>query len=256
VSQIDADGCVIACWDDERVRRVIGGCGRRIVKFGLGDGLDVSATDVDINSPQPSYTLMKSGEPVGKITLGVPGIQNVIDSLAAAAVAFEMGVDFNSIADALSEFTGAGRRFEVLHNGGVMVVDDYAHHPAEVKATLCGTRAAYDRNLIAVFQPHLYSRTKAFTNEFAEALSVADEVIVTSIYAARELPIEGVTAEGIVDRLKSLGHENATYWPDRVTLASELSKRVKSGDLLLCLGAGDIRATSEELAKIMSEGGN
>lgn len=253
VSQVDRGGCVIACWDDERVRRVLDSCGRRVVTFGLDDGLQVRAADVDVSTPEPTYTLVRAGEPLGRVRVGVPGLQNVVDSLAAAAVAFELGVEFDAISDALCDFRGAGRRFEVMYdNGGMMVVDDYAHHPCEIKVTLSAARAAYDKRILAVFQPHLYSRTKIFQSDFADALALADEVIVAPIYAAREQPMEGVTAENLVALMKRQGFDEVSYAPDMGSIAKELSERVGDGDLVLVLGAGDIRQVSEQLADTLT----
>jgi len=256
VDQVDSKGCVVACWDDERVRRVLAGCDRRVVSFGLTGSPHLLAADVDITHPEAEYTLVRGGEKLGGIVLGVPGEQNVVDSLAAVAVAFELGAGFSDIQAALREFRGAGRRFEVLYDyGDVMVVDDYAHHPAEITTTLAGARAAYDRHMIAVFQPHLFSRTREFTEEFAEALSIADEVIVTSIYAAREQPIEGVSGESIVNAMKAKGFANARYVADMNELPAELAARVGRGDMVLVIGAGDIRTVGEKLAQMLSERG-
>ncbi len=182
--------------------------------------------------------------------VGVPGLQNVTDSLAAAAVAFELGVEFDAIADALDDFHGAGRRFEVLFDDGdVMVVDDYAHHPSEIKATLAAARAAYDKHIIAVFQPHLYSRTKLFSDEFAEALALADEVIVAPIYAAREQPMDGVGGEAIVELMQRNGFANVRYAPDMDALPDELAASIRKGDMVLVLGAGDITEVGHRLAR-------
>lgn len=255
VSQVDTEGCVIAWSDDERVRKVLDGCGRRVVWFGLNDNADVSAINIDTTKPQAAYTLVRNGEALGQVVLGVPGEQNIMNSLGAAAAAFEMGVDFEAIKDALKDFTGAGRRFEILYDdNSIMVVDDYAHHPTEVKATLSGTKTGYDKHVIAIFQPHLFSRTQIFMNDFADALSVADEVIICPIYAARELPIEGVSAEGIVTRMKENGYNNVRYAPDKDALANELKDYVKDGDMVLILGAGDVRAVGEKLAQMLSGG--
>lgn len=255
ISQVDNDGCVIACWDDPRVRKVMENCGRKLVRFGLGDGMDVAADNVNISIPEPTYTLVRDGKPMGEIQLGVPGLQNVTDSLAAAATAFEMGVEFDAIRDALHDFHGAGRRFEILYNDGdIMVVDDYAHHPAEIKATLSGARAAYqDKHIIAVFQPHLYSRTKIFEAEFADALSAVDEVIIASIYAAREQPMEGVSGENIVNRMRGSGFANVHYAPDKNVLPEELAARIGKGDMVMVIGAGDIRTVGDKLAEILGE---
>ncbi len=266
---VDPDGCIIANWDDERVRRVYSSSTRRVVRFGLGEENDIRATNVDLSNPNPSYTLVRNGVELGEIRLSIPGEQNVIDSLAAAAVAFELIVvsatpcpetssselrdkvsrsnAFAAIRDGLAAFRGAARRWEVLFDqNDIMVVDDYAHHPAEVAATLKGARAAYpSKRIKAVFQPHLYSRTKHFEADFADALSLAHEVIVTSIYAAREQPMDGVSGESIAERISG-----ATYWPDKTTLAARLAASANSGDLILVLGAGDIRQVGEELARV------
>jgi len=250
VSQVDEDGCVVACWDDPRVRKVLEGCGRRIVWFGLEECAEVRALDVDTTLPEPTYTLVRAGEAAGMVRVGVPGLQNVTDSLAAAAVAFELGVGFDAIADALADFRGAGRRFEVLYDDGdVMVVDDYAHHPSEIKVTLAAARAAYDKRIIAVFQPHLYSRTKIFQIEFAEALALADEVIIVPIYAAREQPMEGVRAENIVELMRKNGFANVRYAPDKDALPDELAASMGRGDMALVLGAGDIVEIGYALAR-------
>ncbi len=249
IGRVDSGGCVIGCWDDERVRRVCSGIGRRVVSFGLGGSPDVHAESVDVAKPEAAYTLVVGGRTLGEVRLGVPGAQNVVDSLAAAAVAFELGAGFEAVRGGLRGFRGAGRRFEILHDDGeIMVVDDYAHHPTEVKATLAGARAAYDKRIVVVFQPHLYSRTRAFVDDFAEALRLADEVIVTSIYAAREAPIEGVTARMIVERMKSSGFANVRCEPTKGTIAKDLIGRLAKGDMVISMGAGDIRAVGEELA--------
>ena len=255
VRNVDADGCVVAYIDDPRVRKALDGCGRRVVWFGLSDSADIAARDVDVSTPQAAYTLVCDGEPLGRVQLGVPGEQNVVDSLAAIGVAFELGVGFDVIRDALREFHGAARRFEILHDGDVVVVDDYAHHPAEIEATIKSSRAAYGRRIVAVFQPHLYSRTQHLLGGFAQALSLADEVIVTPIYAAREEPIEGVSGECIVDAMQSLGFAHARYEEDVNSLPEELAASVRPGDLVLVLGAGDIRAVGERLAEFLAGGG-
>lgn len=255
-SQVDEDGVIIACWDDPRVRKVLEGCNRRIISFGINGTPDLLADKVDTSSPDAAYTLVRKGEVCGEIRLGVPGEQNVQDSLAAVAVAFELGIDFQTIQSALPDFHGAGRRFEILYNDGdVMVVDDYAHHPAEIKATLKGACTAYRKKTIAVFQPHLYSRTRIFLEDFAEALSIADEVIVTPIYAAREKPIDGVSAESIVERMKQKGFTNVRFASNKAPLAEELSKQINGGEMVIVLGAGDIRTVGEELASILSKRG-
>lgn len=255
LGQVSADGCVVAFADDPRVRSVVESCDRRAVWFGLTGDPDVLARDIDVSTPRAAYTLVRRGDILGRVMLGVPGEQNIVDALAASAVAFEMDVTFESIRDGLAAFRGAGRRFEILLEGDVMVVDDYAHHPTEVAATLGSAKSAYpDRRLVAVFQPHLYSRTQAFARDFARSLSAADEVIVTAIYAAREQPIEGVSAETIVRILQESGFANAIYAPDKDTVAADLACSLRRGDLALIMGAGDIREVGERLAETLGAG--
>ena len=253
VSQVDKNGCVIGCADDRRVRGVLADCGRRVVWFGFDELADVRAADVDVSRPHPAFTLVRDGKALGEVELNVPGEHNVIDSLAAAAVAFELGLGFEAIQAGLADFHGAGRRFEVLYDcGSVMIVDDYAHHPAELRATLTGARV-YTKRVVAVFQPHLYSRTRIFAEDFADALTLADEVIVTSIYAAREKPIDGVSAEMIVSDMLKKGYSRVRYAPDMRQIARELAETIKSGDMVLVIGAGDIRTVGEELASMFRE---
>jgi len=249
---VDKDGCIIACWDDERVRAVLSGSSRKVITFGLSGSPDYLAANVDTSKPEACYTLVKRGEELGEVCVGVPGEHNIVDSLAAAATAFELGVDFEHIREGLRDFKGAVRRFDILYNErDVMVVDDYAHHPAEIEATLKAARSAYNKRIIAVFQPHTYSRTQAHLQGFAEALSLADEVIITPIYAAREKPIEGVSAERIVDEMRRRGFKNARYEADKDFLPEKLASTVKSGDMALILGAGDIRRVAEDLAEMI-----
>jgi len=252
--QVDADGCIVANLGDERLRGVLEGCERAVVWFGVEMDADLSARDVDIRSPRASYTMQRSGRTLGRVTLDVPGMHNLIDSLAAAGAAFELGADFESIATGLEGFSGADRRFDILREGEIMVVDDYAHHPTEVRATLDSARAAYpDRRIVAVFQPHLYSRTSDFAQEFAQALSIADEVWLAPIYAAREQPVEGVTSRLIADRMPGA---SSVVVEDMGSISRALMLSLRPGDLVLVMGAGDIRAVAEELAeRLGSEAG-
>lgn len=258
ISQVDPDGCVAASADDPRVRSVVKDCGRRVVWFGLSSGADILAQDVDVSTPQASYTLVLDGSEIGRITLRVPGRHNVLDSLAAVAAALQLGVPFEDIQGGLSHFKGVHRRFEILGDGDIMVVDDYAHHPTEVEATLTSARTAYhDRRLVVVFQPHLYSRTRTFAREFARALAHAHRVVVTDIFASRERPpeqsVEWVSSQAIVDLMDETGFADVEYYPDKDNVANDLFDTLKSGDLVLVMGAGDIRMVGEQLARMLRE---
>ncbi len=245
-------GTALLCADDANIRRLIAaGCGApECLLFGLADDADLRATDLALDGLHPSYMAVWKGQSLGTVTLSVPGRHNVINSLAAVAVGLALGIPFARIADGLAGFSGTGRRFEQLGEtaSGILVIDDYAHHPTEIRATLAAARRAYPgRRIIAVFQPHLPSRTRDFKTEFAESFGNADHVVLTDIFLAREQPLEGVTGAGLAaltaDRR---GVQHVTYVGDKSLLAGRLSDLVSPGDVLLTLGAGDIRAVAEE----------
>lgn len=223
----------------------------KVVTYGLTDDANLRARDIHLDGLHPSYMAVWKGAPLGRIRLSVPGAHNVANSLAAAAVGLEFGVSVSDIAAGLEAFAGTGRRFERLGEtaDGVLVIDDYAHHPTEIRATLAAARSAYPtRRIVAVFQPHLPSRTRDFSAEFAESFSDADQVALTEIYLAREAPIDGVTGANLAaltaDR-RGAGH--VTYVADKAQLPARLMELVRPGDLVITLGAGDIRQAAEGL---------
>ncbi|MDO8587968.1 MAG: UDP-N-acetylmuramate--L-alanine ligase [Armatimonadota bacterium] len=253
LSQVDEDGCVIACADDENVRSILPFVTRRIVLYGVASDAEVRADEVDVDSPAASYSLVRNGKAMGRVQLATPGLQNVLNSLAAAAVGLELGTEFPAIREALGKHRGAGRRFEILGEArGVLVVDDYAHHPAEIAATLTAARRGFGRRIVAIFQPHLYSRTKFFLRDFAESLKLADRQIVTDIYAARERPIAGVSAEQIVNAMNRNGNKVGEYIPDKANIAEIVLPELRSGDMVIVMGAGDIRGVGEEILSRLS----
>ncbi len=225
-----------------------------IVAYAVDGGSEaaLAARDVVIESATPSYTAHWHGKSLGRVKLQVPGLHNITNSLAAIGAGLTLGVPFDQIAAGLAAFTGTGRRFERLGAtaSDVLVVDDYAHHPTEIRATLAAARRAYgrDRRIVAVFQPHLPSRTRDFKTEFAESFAAADHVVLTDIFLAREQPLDGVTGAGLAaltaDRR---GADHVTYVADKTTLPVRLAEIVRPGDLVLTLGAGDIRSAGEGL---------
>ena len=247
-------GTAILCGHDRNVQAVTAELrgtvsAPEIVTFAIRGNVTLATQDVLIDSAAPSYTAVWRGESLGRVQLNVPGMHNVANSLAAVAVGLTLGVSFEQIAAGLAGFTGTGRRFERLGTtaSDVLVIDDYAHHPTEIKATLAAARRAYpNRRIVAVFQPHLPSRTRDFKTEFAESFGDADHVVLTEIFLAREQPIDGVTGAGLAaltaDR-RGAGH--VTYVADKAALPSRLAEIVRPGDLLLTLGAGDIRSAGE-----------
>jgi UDP-N-acetylmuramate--alanine ligase len=190
---------------------------------------------------------------IGEVTLRVPGMHNVYNSLAAIAVGLELQVNFDQIAKALGEFTGADRRFQFRgEEAGVMVVDDYGHHPTEVKATLAAAKiGAPGKRIVVLFQPHRYTRTQDLMEEFARAFNNADVLLVTDIYAASENPIEGIDGEVLTERIKSYGHKDAKYVGAVEDAAEVLRENVRAGDLVITLGAGTVYRVGDQLLELL-----
>ena len=253
---LQVTGTAILCGYDQNVRALTAELRElpnapQLVTFGLYPDVTLRAIDVDVNSATPSYTAVWHGETLGRVTLNVPGMHNIANSLAALAVGLTLGIPFAQAALGLNAFTGTGRRFERLGEtkSGALVIDDYAHHPTEIRATLAAARQAYpNRRIVAVFQPHLPSRTRDFKTEFAESFGDADHIVLTDIFLAREQPLEGVTGAGLAaltaDRR---GAEAVTYIADKNAIAPRLAEMLQSNDLVLTLGAGDIRTVGERL---------
>ena len=249
---LKADGALIACADSPGALRMAVGAidrGQRVVTYGRGDGPRGAAAHVKVapvraHSREASRPLGASGAfddgsgPV-RVDLSVVGDHNLLNAAAAWAAGVELGVGREEMASALSHFLGTGRRFELRGEaGGVRVVDDYAHHPTEVEATLRAARAVVgDGALRVLFQPHLYSRTANFADRFAEALSLADDVVVTSVYAAREDPTPGVEGDLVTSKMDPA---RAQFVPDRFEAARALAARARPGDLVMTVGAGDV----------------
>jgi UDP-N-acetylmuramate--alanine ligase len=235
------DGAVIACLDDLGVRDVLHRIRRSVITYGIDERADYRAVNINADRGGTSFDVLHKGNRYGTVSLGIPGLHNVRNTLAALAVACEIGVDFDEAARSVSGFQGVKRRFEVVGTvDGVTVVDDYAHHPGEVSAALEAARGYGCNKVVAVFQPHLYTRTRDFSDQFAETLGAADTVIVTDIYRAREQPIPGVSAEAIVNAINAVGVTKAFYVHDRNDVIEKLRGTVDKGDLVIFMGAGDI----------------
>ena len=247
VSLVPEDGSVVGCGDEDRVRAVIeelAGSEReegkpQVVTYGLGAGVDWQAVEIRANEVGGSdFVALKERQPVGAFGLQLPGLHNVKNALAAIAVADHLGLDLAGVGTALREFRGTKRRFEHKGTaGGMIVIDDYAHHPTEIRATLAAARGRYpDSEIWAVFQPHTYSRTRALLTEFAASFGDADHVIVVDIYPAREYDDLGVSAADIVSRMT---HPDARHIATLDDAADYLLRHLKVGDVLITLGAGD-----------------
>ncbi len=258
VNKVPFYGTAVLCLDDPHVQAVIPHIKRRRITYGLSAQADVSAHGIRFNQGYgSSFTVWRGTEAVGDVVLRAPGLHNVYNALAAIAVGFELKVPFTQIAKALAEFTNADRRFQFKgEEAGVLVVDDYGHHPTEIKATLAAAKiGSAGRRIVVLFQPHRYSRTQDQMDEFARSFNNADVLFVTDIYAASEDPIEGVTAETLTDAIKRYGHKNAEYIGPLEGAAEALREHLHEGDMLITLGAGSVYRAGEQVLGLLRERG-
>lgn len=246
-------GFIVLCLDEPVLQDIIPLINKKIITYGVTHQADVRATDITHNKFETSYIAVYKGEELGRITLQIPGTHNVKNSLVAVTIAKELGIKFSVIKKSLESFAGVYRRFETKYSNDILVVDDYAHHPTEISATLSGIRKGWKQRLVAVFQPHLYSRTKDFYAEFGRAFLDSDIFICTDVYPAREEKIEGISGELVANAAKSYGHKNVVYEPDKNKLPNLLLDLEKKGDIIVTLGAGDIWKYGEEFVKLYKE---
>jgi UDP-N-acetylmuramate--alanine ligase len=246
-------GFVILCLDEEALQDIIPHINKKIITYGLTTQADIRAIDISFNETSSSYNLMYRGNNLGRINLKIPGIHNIKNSLVAVCIGIELGIEFNIIKKALEAFAGVYRRFELKYNKEILVVDDYAHHPTETSATLSAVRSGWSRRLVAVFQPHLYSRTNNFYQEFGRSFLNSDVFICTDIYPAREEPIPGVTGELITNAAKKFGHRNVIYVRNKSDIPAKLSEIKKDGDIIITMGAGDIWKYGEQFVEMLNK---
>ncbi len=254
INKVPFYGTAIVNNDDENVKLIIEKTTKRIVTFGLDNDSDYMAANIKCENWKSKFDVIKKDKKLGTIELNLPGRHNVSNALAALTVSMELDTSFNAAKKALSKFINADRRFQIVGQANdITVVDDYAHHPAEIKATLKGAKENTDKRIIAVFQPHLFSRTKALYKDFAESLQIADHVFVTDIYPAREKPIPGVKSELISDTMKKNGYDKFELIRDMNDIPERLNQINKSGDCVIFLGAGDIWKMAEKYLKMLKK---
>jgi UDP-N-acetylmuramate--alanine ligase len=243
----DSAGSIVACWDDPGVRRALAGYPRTLLRYGVMDGADVAVRDEEL-LPGGARATVQVGDEQVRMTLPVPGRHNLLNAAAALGVASLLGLALDRAADALASFGGVRRRFERRGEAsGATFVDDYAHHPSEVRATLAAATHDSQGRLIAVFQPHRYTRTRAMWQALGESLTAADLVVLTDVYGAGESPIPGVTGKLLVDALtEAAPGKRVVYLPRRSDVVPFLVSEVRDGDLVLTLGAGDITMVGDE----------
>ncbi|MGI8997721.1 MAG: UDP-N-acetylmuramate--L-alanine ligase, partial [Pyrinomonadaceae bacterium] len=250
VNKVPFYGAAVLCLDDPHVQAVIPHVKRRRITYGLSAQADISAHGIKFDQAfGSSFTVWRGHEVMGDVSLRVPGLHNVYNSLAAIAIGFELEVPFDVIARGLGEYAGVNRRFHFKGEvGGVLIVDDYGHHPTEIRATLAAAKiGSAGQRVVVLFQPHRYTRTRDQMDEFARSFNNADVLLVTDIYAASEDPIEGVSAETLTEAIKSYGHKNALYVGGLETALKALLSEAHAGDMVITLGAGNVYRVGEEL---------
>lgn len=241
IQKVPFYGLAVLCLDHPDVQDLLPRIQRRHVTYGLSPQADYFARNVQASGVEMSFDAFRRGESLGHFSVRMPGQHNVLNTLAAIAVADELEVPLDVLKEALATFHGVARRFTVVDVAeGVTLVDDYGHHPAEVRATLAAARRAYNGKVLVAFQPHRYTRTQHLFDDFARAFNDADSVFLTDIYAAGERPIEGISSKSLTDGIKSHGHHSASYVSDKEELAQKLAAVARPGDVVIALGAGDI----------------
>jgi UDP-N-acetylmuramate--alanine ligase len=248
-------GFIVLCLDEPALLDIMPQLSKKkIVTYGLNPQADVQAVDIRHKENSSIYTLIRDGKELGTVALQVPGKHNVQNSLGAIAVGLELGIPFPTIKAGIEKFAGVYRRWEKKGEAkGITVYDDYAHHPTECRATLAGAKAGWRRRVVCVFQPHLYSRTRDFYEDFGKSFLLSDVLVVTDVYPAREEPIQGITGELIVNAAKQFGHKEVHYVRDKTQIPAFLKTVAKPGDIVITMGAGDIWKYGEQFLELLSK---
>jgi UDP-N-acetylmuramate--alanine ligase len=252
VNKVPFYGRVILCWDEKNLRELFPEIERPLTTYGFSAEADLTAHSVRFQEGHSLFEVHIRGQKTGQVELSVPGRHNVSNALAAIGVALELDITWDKIRSGLEKFKGVHRRFEIKGQAGqVTVVDDYAHHPTEIKATLESARTGWNRRIVAVFQPHLFSRTRDFHREFGEVLLESDLLVVTDIFPAREKPLPKITGKLVWEAAKELGHKSAFYVARIEEVAPFLKKMVRENDMVITLGAGDVHKVGTELLRLL-----
>jgi UDP-N-acetylmuramate--alanine ligase len=249
-------GAAVLCLDQPNIQLLIPRIDRRIVTYGLESGADLVARRLHLSGLTSRFEVFQRGTSLGECTLQVPGRHNVLNALAAVAVAIDLEIPFLTIQKALAGFAGVQRRFQVIGQAGnVTVVDDYGHHPVEIRATLAAAKAGFDRRVVVIWEPHRYTRTLHLYQEFLTSFNQADALVVMDIYPAGEAPIEGVSAADLAEAIRAHGHRDVTYLGrDRARVIDHVIDISRPGDLVITLGAGDVSHLGPELLRRLEAG--
>jgi UDP-N-acetylmuramate--alanine ligase len=248
INKVPFYGAAILCLDDENVQQILPSINRRTITYGRSSQADLRITEPFTGHFESRFHVSAKNRDLGEFRLRIPGPHNILNATAAIAIGLELDVKVDDIREALAGFTGVERRFQTRGEAaGVTVIDDYGHHPTEIRATLAAARLCNFRRIHAIFQPHRYSRTQALLDEFARSFHQADSVYVLDIYAASEKPIHGISSELLVERMRDFGHRSVEYSGTIDNAIDEVLKNVQEGDVILTLGAGNVWQAGEKL---------
>ncbi len=254
VNKVPFYGAAIMCLDDDNVKEILGEINRRVVTYGMVPQADLAISAVTCGHLSSTFKLRHHGQDLGAFVVNVPGLHNVLNATSAIAIGLELEIPIEQIRDGLAQFNGVGRRFEQKGQvNGITVVDDYGHHPTEIRATLAAARQCNFERIIVIFQPHRYTRTMHLMDDFARSFHKADLLYLLDIYAASEQPIDGVTSEALAERLRHFGHRSVTYAGTIDNAVLAVLPELRPGDLVLTLGAGNVWQAGEMILARLQE---
>jgi len=254
INKVPFYGLAVLCLDHENVQALIPRVAKRFVTYGLSTQANFRATDISFREFTTTFRAFKNEEELGQISIQMPGMHSVYNALATIATACELDLGFQTVKEALGSFSGVQRRFQIKGEwGGVMVVDDYGHHPAEIKATLSAAKRGWDRRTLVIFQPHRYTRTRDLFKDFLTSFNQADVLFLTGIYPAGEDPIPGVKVEDLYEGIKGHGHKDVTLVLEKDKIIEQVLPRIRPGDMVFTLGAGDIWRIGERLGEKLKQ---
>jgi len=255
INKVPFYGSSILCFDHKNIQALIPKIEKRFITYGFNQGVNLRAEEITPQGWGITFETFWHNQPLGKVTLKMPGVHNVYNALAAIACGIELEIDFPVIQEALGAFTGVQRRFQLKGEyAGITVIDDYAHHPVEIRATLAAARGLGKRRIVAIFQPHRYTRTRDLFEEFLRCFAQAEVLFITEIYPAGGDPIPGVSAEALFEGIKDQGHSETHYISDRGKLVEEVLRLLRPGDIAITLGAGNIWEVSDTLVEKLKKG--
>ncbi len=250
LNKIPFFGLAVLCLDHPNVQSLLPKLKKRFTTYGLTTQADFQAEEIEFDGLSTAFDVRYQRKEIGRLSIRMPGLHNVYNALAAVATSFELDIPFQVVQEALRDFSGVQRRFQIkAEKRGILIVDDYGHHPVEIMATLKAAKTGWKRRVVAVFQPHRYTRTQALMQEFLTAFYDADVLILTDIYAAGEERIEGVESKALFEGIREYGHKDVTYLPDKREIVEHLLHIIDSGDMVITLGAGDIYQVADELVR-------